>query len=205
MLNTADTTQRRPTVPAIECVIRVKGGNLASRGKGTLTIGTMSDGKIYLNATLPDASGVQEPFDLTSIERLEWVRTRSGIYQGEQWLKVVVGTAVGLIGIPTAAMVIGAAMGVGITPSTGWFPSITEWILLVIFGSVFGSCIYMGSQLNRIARFVAVTKDGRHCVAEMPEAALHFLQGIKAAENLYVAGSVSESTADVEGAAPTPA
>ena len=125
MLNTADTTQHRPTVPAIECVIRVKGGNLASRGKGTLTIGTMSDGKIYLNATLPDASGVQEPFDLTSIERLEWVRTRSGIYQGEQWLKVVIGTSVGFVGIPTAAMVIGAAMVFGTISSMGWFPSMS--------------------------------------------------------------------------------
>ena len=60
-------------------------------------------------------------------------------------------------------------------------------------------------RLNRIARFVATTDDGRHCVAEMPEAAFRFVQGIKAAENLYMEKEAADSAAnaDVKGTTPS--
>ena len=180
-------TKQQSAFQGIECIIRVKDGNLAPRGKGTFTMGVMPDGKVALRATLPSANGVPEPFDLMSFEQLEMVKTRTGWYQGNKWIKptmVVLGAAVG------PAIILSLFMPV-LPPSSSF-----SWAFDLIFqgavvttvsvGGTFPALVYAGSKLPRIARFVFVTHDGRYCVAEMPEAAFRFLQGVKAGMNQHI-------------------
>ena len=194
MLNTT----QHGVAPATEYKIRVKGGDLTPKGKGSLTIGVMSDGKVALNAALPGASGVPVPFDLTSLERLEEVSTRSGAYQGKQWIGPAVATAVAFGGVPFLVEPL-ISVGAGLTAG-----DVAAYTALV--GSPYVAGVYTGAKLNRIVRFVAVTSDGRHCVAEMPEAAFRFVQGIKAAENLHIETTAAPVTAPAgPEAAPVPA
>ena len=197
-------TTQHGTAPTIDCVIRVKDGNLAPKGKGTLTISMMRDGKVSSHVTLPSETGVSKPFDLSSLERFELVSTRSGIYKNKQWIKPAVGAFTGFIVIPVFAL------GFGVVMPTSWdweLPIISLWIFPAIAGGLFGSGIYAGSKLNRIARVVATTNEGRYCVAEMPEVAFYFIQGIKAAENSHVETPVATSdfNSEVAEAAPAPA
>lgn len=182
-------TTQHSTAPTTECVIQVKGGDLAPKGKGNLTIGVRSDGKVSLKATLPSETGLPTPFDFTTLERLELVSTRSGGYQDKQWIKPAAATA--------------AAFGVPFVLPLELLPSVLFYASVV--GSPYIAGIYTGAKLTRMVRFVAVTCDGQHCVAEMPEAAFRFVQGIKAAENLYIDTGASEPVADPEGAAAAPA
>ena len=191
-----NTTQHR-TAPTTECVIQVKGGDLAPKGKGNLTIGVHSDGKVTLNATLPGVTGVPTPFDLTSLERLELVSTRSGGYQGKQWIGPAVATTAAFVGVPllTAPLI-----------SPGFSVTLGDLLIYAgVVGSPYAAGIYAGSKLTRMVRFVAVTHDGQHCVAEMPEGAFQFVQGIKAAENLHTDTVTSEPVADPEDVAAAPA
>ena len=194
MSNTAHTTPYN-TVATIECVIRVKAGNLAPKGKGTLTIGMIPDQNVTLSATLPNESGAPEPFDLLSLEQLELVSTGSGIYHGKQWIGPAAATATAFVGVPVLIDTI-----VPIEYVYAANPNIMYGILI---GSPYVAGLYAGSTLNRIVRFVIVMNDGRHCVAEMPEAAFGFLQGVKATENLHI-GRPDISTERVE-TAPVPA
>jgi hypothetical protein len=200
-------TKQRETTQVTECIIRVRDGNLAPGGKGTFTMVEMPDGKVILSATLPSECGVPEPFDLMSLERLELVKTRPGWYQGNQWIQ------------PTAAL-LGAFVGPAIILSIlippappalsigGAFGALAE---MALYASMTAGCsvfalTYAGFKLPRIARFVAVTHDGRYCVAEMPEVAFRFLQGINTAMNLNIQTDIAAvSASEVLETAPAPA
>ena len=182
-------TTQHSTASAMECVVEVKDGDLAPKGKGNLTIGVRSDGKVALNATLPSETGCPTPFDFTTLERLELVSTRIGGYQSKQWIKPAAATA--------AAFGVPFALPLELLPSFLFYASVV--------GSPYIAGVYTGAKLTRMVRFVAVTYDGQHCVAEMPEAAFRFVQGIKAAENLHIDTVASEPVADPEGAAAAPA
>lgn len=193
MLNTTHTTQNGDP-STIEYVIRVKSGNLAPKGKGTLTIGMMPDGKVNLSATLPNESGEQEPFDFTSLERLELVRTRKGFYQGKQWIGPAIAT-VAAVAIPP------------IVAYRLFFTSINLEVIFPLFalGCPYLAGFYAGSKLSQVARCVAIANDGRHCIVEMPEIAYYLLRGIEAAEDLDVEMPAADTDTNSEVADATPA
>ena len=190
-------TTQHSTAPITECVIRVKSGDLAPKGKGHLTIGVESDGKVSLNATLPSVTGVPTPFDFTSLERLELVSTRSGGYQGKQWMGPAAATAAAFVAVP---LITTPLISPGLSVTLG-----DRLIYAAFVGSPYAAGIYAGSKLTRMVRFVAVTSDGKHCVAEMPEAAFRFIQGIKAADKLHIDTVAADPVLDPEDAAVAPA
>ena len=199
-------TKQQGTAQGAECIIRVKDGTLAPRGKGTLMIRVMPDGQVTLSATLPSVSGVPQPFDLMSLQRLELVKTRTGWYQGNQWIK----PTVAILGAVVGPFII-LPMLISSVPSShsfDWFiEAIVEGLFIISVTGMFSipALVYAGSKLPRIARFVAVTHDGRYCVAEMDEAAFRFLQGIRAAMNLHIQTDAAVATPDTPEATPVPA
>ena len=74
MLNPMNTTQP-DTVSPIAYPIRMEGGDLAPKGKGTFTIDMMPDGKVSLSVTLFGKGGTPGQLDLIVLDRLELVST----------------------------------------------------------------------------------------------------------------------------------
>lgn len=196
MLNSTNA-QQHGTPSVIEDIIRVKGGDLAPKGKGTLAISVMRDGKVSLNATLPSESGVPEPLDFTSLERLELVSTRR-TYKGKQWIIPIVTTFIASLGAPILSSALGQAPPIIIWGYDTSIPFITipyvkevievkevifrPFLYAGLTGVPYVSGLYAGSKLSRVVRFVAVASDGRHCVGEMPETAFYFVQGVRSAD-----------------------
>ena len=209
MLSTAQTIQGG-TPSHIECPIRVKGGDLAPKGKGAFTVEMMSDGGVSLNVMLPSESGTPEPLDLMSLERVELVKTRSGLYMGKQWIIPTLATAAAFVAPPMIISTVAANNVVPLFVETASETIITAYGWLAYGGMVglpYVAGVYSGSKLNRMARVVVVMNDGRYCVVEMPEAAFRFVQGIQAAANLRM--EMPADTPDVgpemADAAPAPA
>ena len=196
-------TKQQGTAQGAECIIRVKDGNLAPIGKGTLMIRVMPDGQVTLSATLPSVSGVPQPFDLMSLQRLELVKTRTGWYQGNQWIK----PTVAILGSVVGPFIISSIFLLSVPPSRSIVDGLEILLYMGIGTGMFSipALVYAGSKLPRIARFVAVTHDGRYCVAEMDEAAFRFLQGIRAAMNLHIQTDAAVATPDTPEATPAPA
>lgn len=196
-------TKEQGAVQGIECIIRVKDGNLAPIGKGTFMMRVMPDGQVALSATLPSVSGVPQPFDLMSLQRLELVKTRTGWYQGNQWIR----PTVAILGAVVGPVIISSIFFMSLPPSHSIDAGLE---ILLYMGIGTGMCsipalVYAGSKLPRIARFVAVTHDGQYCVAEMSEAAFRFLQGIRAAMNLHIQTDAAVSTPGTPEVTPAPA
>ena len=166
-----------------ECKIRVKSGDLAAQGKGTMAIIPMADDQVSVTVLLPAATGVQEPLDLTTVERVELVAKKTGWFDKHEWLKPLGATVGAVIGVP---VVIAALV------------EVTEAAALLVLGSWLGatyaSGVYTGSKLTRLARFVVTTEDGKHAVLEAPEPVFCFLNGVYTAPNIQLDAVAPEAT-----------
>ena len=180
-----------------EYKIRVKSGDLAAQGKGTMTITHMPDGRFWVRVLLPSQTGGLEPLDLTAVERAELVQTKTGWFDKGTWVKPVLVTTAALIGVP---VVLDAALPVSEAASAG----IKALFVGTWFSGIYASGVYTGSKLTRLARFVVKTQDGKHVVLEGPEPAFHFINGVYAAPNIQLEAVQPETPAAPEGD-PTPA
>ena len=175
---------------ATELNIRVKSGNLAAQGKGKVAITHMPDGQFRVEVLLPGEGGIPEPLDLTTVERVELVKTKTGWFGKGQWIKPLAATIAGTIvvpfGVPT---VIALIKGGEVIISTAY--------ALFLFGSSMGasyaSGVYTGTKLTRVARFVVTTQDGKHAVLEGPESVFRFMSGVYAAPNIQLEAVDSEA------------
>ena len=175
---------------ATELNIRVKSGNLAAQGKGKVAITHMPDGQFRVEVLLPGEGGTPEPLDLTTVERVELVKTKTGWFGKGQWIKPLAATIAGTIvvpfGVPT---VIALIKGGEVIISTAY--------ALFLFGSSMGasyaSGVYTGTKLTRVARFVVTTQDGKHAVLEGPESVFRFMSGVYAAPNIQLEAVDSEA------------
>ena len=191
---------------AVECKIRVKSGDLAAQGKGTMAVIPMPDGRFQVGLSLPDATGVCSPLDLTSVERVELVKTRTGWFGKREWVKplvITVGVAIAITG-----MLVKFPYMMG--------PSISIWMWALgeveglqgaaMTGACYAAGVYTGTKLTRLARFVVTTQDGRHAVLEGSEPVFYFLSGVYAAPNIQLETVDSEaSAAPSSEPVPTPA
>ena len=193
---------------AVECKIRVKSGDLAAQGKGTMAVIPMPDGHFQVGLSLPDAAGVCSPVDLTSIERIELVKTKTGWFDQGEWIKPLVVT-VGVAIVVTGTIIVVPAIDVGIFMWAWW--GIMELGPQILTGTamtsaIYAAGVYTGTKLKRVARFVVTTQDGRHAVLEGPEPIFHFMSGVYAAPNLQLEVLDSEaSSAPSSEPVPTPA
>jgi hypothetical protein len=188
---------------ATELNIRVKSGNLAAQGKGKVAITHMPDGQFRVEVLLPGEGGTPEPLDLTTVERVELVKTKTGWFGKGQWIKPLAATIAGTIvvpfGVPTMIALI---KGGEVIISTAY--------ALFLFGSSMGasyaSGVYTGTKLTRVARFVVTTQDGKHAVLEGPESVFRFMSGVYAAPNIQLEAVDSEAPSAPSGEpVPTPA
>ena len=175
---------------ATELNIRVKSGNLAAQGKGKVAITHMPDGQFRVEVSLPGEGGTPEPLDLTTVERVELVKTKTGWFGKGQWITPLAATIVGTIvvpfGVPTVIVLI-----------KGGEVIISSAYALLLFGSSMGasyaSGVYTGTKLTRVARFVVTTQDGKHAVLEGPESVFRFMSGVYAAPNIQLEAVDSEA------------
>ena len=182
-----------------EYKIRVKSGDLAATGKGTMAIVPTTDGQFSVNVLLPNKTGILKPLDLTTVERVALVGRKVGWFGKNQWVKPVIITAGNFIGVP---FVLDALVGGVQTAGTvGVLAGVT------FIGTTYGAGVYTGTKLTRLARFVLTTEDGKHAVLEASENAFCFLDGVYTAPNIQleeVASEVSEEPA-VDEASEEPA
>ena len=177
--------------------IRVKSGDLAVQGTGTVAVTHMPDGRFWVKVSLPGEGGTPEPLDLTTVKRVELVKTKTGWFGRGQWVTPLAVTIVGAIGIPFVA-----------SASIGYAAETFEYLIYVslMMGSSYASGVYTGTKLTRVAQFVVATQDGRHAVLEGPESVFRFLSGVYAAPNLQLEAVDSEaSSAPLGEPVPTPA
>ena len=184
--------------------IRVKSGDLAAQGTGTVAVTHMPDGRFWVKVSLPGEGGTPEPLDLTTVERVELVKTKTGWFGKGQWITPLAATIVGTIvvpfGVPTAAVALVNASGIVITKT------LTYLIFGFVVGAPYASGVYTGTKLTRVAQFVMTTQDGKHAVLEGPESVFRFLSGVYAAPNIQLEAVDSEASAAPSGEpVPTPA
>ena len=173
-----------------ECKVRVKSGDLAAQGKGTVAVTHMPDGRFWVKVSLPGEGGTPEPLDLTTVERVELVKTKTGWFGKGQWIKPLAATIVGTIvvpfGVPTVIVLI-----------KGGEVIISSAYALLLFGSSLGasyaSGVYTGTKLTRLAQFIVTTQDGKHAVLEGPESVFRFMSGVYAAPNIQLEAVDSEA------------
>ena len=184
--------------------IRVKSGDLAAQGTGTVAVTHMPDGRFWVKVSLPGEGGAPEPLDLTTVERVELVKTKTGWFGRGQWIKPLAATVVGAIvvpfGFPIGAIVRIYITGIVMSGTVGY----------LIFGSLMGasyaSGVYTGTKLTRVAQFVVTTQDGKHAVLEGPESVFRFMSGVYAAPNIQLEAVDSEAPSAPSGEpVPTPA
>ena len=184
--------------------IRVKSGDLAVQGTGTVAVTHMPDGRFWVKVSLPGEGGTPEPLDLTTVERVELVKTKTGWFGKGQWITPLAATIVGTIvvpfGVPTAAVALVNASGIVITKT------LTYLIFGFVVGAPYASGVYTGTKLTRVAQFVMTTQDGRHAVLEGPESVFRFMSGVYAAPNIQLEAVDSEAPSAPSGEpVPTPA
>ena len=180
-----------------ECKVRVKSGDLAAQGKGTMTIMPMTDGQFSVKVLLPTETGVPEPLDLTTVERVELVARKTGWFSKNQWITPLVATAGAFIGVPVVVSafietVEAAGQGLNLILAGTWL------------SSIYASGVYTGTKLTRMARFVVATQDGKHAVLEGPESVFRFMSGVYAAPNIQLEAVDSEASSAPSGE-PAPA
>ena len=176
-----------------ECKIRVKSGDLAAQGKGTMAIIPIADDQVSVRVLLPTETGVPQPLNLTTVERVELVAKKTGWFDKHQWIKPLGATVGAVIGVP---VVIAALV-----------ESVEAAALLLLgtwLGGTYASGVYTGSKLTRLVRFVVTTEDGKHAVLEAPESVFCFLTGVYAAPNIQVETETPEVSA-APAADPAPA
>jgi hypothetical protein len=159
----------------IESKISVKSGDLAAKGKGTVAITHTPDGRFWVRMSLPDEAGTPKPLDLTTIDRVELVETKTGWFEKGQWVKPVVATVGGVIGVPILFVEL--------------FPATTAGTLFwgaTSLGTTYAAGVYTGSKLTRLARFVVTTHDDQHVVLKGPVSVFHFMNGVYAAPNIQL-------------------
>ena len=181
--------------------IRVKSGDLAAQGTGTVAVTHMPDGRFWVKVSLPGEGGTPEPLDLTTVERVELVKTKTGWFGRGQWITPLAATIVGTIGVPFGVPAAIDLFGIFALTETLWF---------LIFGSLVGSSyasgVYTGTKLTRLAQFVVTTQDGRHAVLEGLESVFRFMSGVYAAPNIQLEAVDSEAPSAPSGEpVPTPA
>lgn len=191
----------------IESKVRVKSGDLAAKGKGKVAIVHTSGGQYRVGISLPDAAGVCQPLDLTSIERVELVKTKPGWFSKGGWIKPLVVTTV------TAILLKPVYLGVFMY-TFDLLDMVVNWVgeqivgggylLLTMLGPIHATGVYTGTKLTRLARFIVTTQDGKHAVLEGPESVFHFISGIYAAPNIEVE-TVASGTPLVPSGDPQPA
>ena len=165
-----------------EYKIRVKSGDLAAPGKGTMTIMPTTDGQFSVDVLLPGETSVLNPLDLTTVERVALVGRKIGWFGKSQWVRPVVTTAGAFIGVP---IVVGGLVGAGQGAALLF---VGTWL-----GATYGAGVYTGTRLTRLARFVVTTEDGKHAVLEGPENAFCFLDGVYTAPNIQLKEVASEA------------
>ena len=184
--------------------IRVKSGDLAAQGTGTVAVTHMPDGRFWVKVSLPGEGGTPEPLDLTTVERVELVKTKTGWFGKGQWMKPLAATVVGTIvvpfGLPTAAVALENAGGIVLTKT------LTYLVYGFVVGAPYASGVYTGTKLTRLAQFVVTTQEGRHAVLEGPESVFRFMSGVYAAPNIQLEAVDSEAPSAPSGEpVPTPA
>ena len=161
--------------------IRVKSGDLAVQGTGSVAIMPMPNNKYRVRMSLPDTSGINRMLDLTTIETVELVKTRIGWFGKGKWVKPLVVT-MGALGFP---YVLPAPLLFGL--SHMGYTKLADLIFMgASTGASYASGVYTGTRLTRLARFVVMTQDGRHAVLEGPEPVFHFMNGVYAAPNIQL-------------------
>ena len=183
--------------------IRVKSGDLAAQGTGRVAVTHMPDGRFWVKVSLPGEGGTPEPLDLTTVERVELVKTKTGWFGRGQWITPLAVTIVGTIAVPFGVPAAIALFGrFAMTETLGFliFGS------LVSLGSSYASGVYTGTKLTRLARFIVATQDGKHAVLEGPESVFRFMSGVYAAPNIQLEAVDSEAPSAPSGEpVPTPA
>ncbi len=179
---------------ATECNIRVKSGDLAAQGKGTMAILPLTGNQVSVKVLLPTETGVPEPLDLTAVERVELVAKKNGWFSKNQWGTPLFTTVGAFIGVPVVIFAL-----VEVTEATALLIGGT-WL-----GATYASGVYTGSKLTRLARFVVTTKDGKHAVLEAPEPVFGFLNGVYTAPNIQLDDATVPETSAAPAADPAPA
>ena len=184
-----------------EYKLRVKSGDLAAQGPGSVAIRHTPDGRFYVRLSLPDEKGTHKPLDLTTIERVELVETKTGWFKKGEWVKPLVATAAGVIGVPL--------VGTELLPSTALGTALWGGATLA---ASYASGVYTGTKLTRMARFVVTTQDDKHVVLEGPESVFCFMNGVYAAPNIQLeeeepetSSEPSEDSVETPAEAPEPA
>ncbi len=173
-----------------EYKIRVKSGDLAATGKGTMTIVPTTDGQFSVNVLLPSETGIPQPLDLPTVERVESVAKKIGWFAKSKWVKPTLVTTGAVIGVPVGLAPL--AEGAPLLFGGGWLTA------------TYAAGVYTGTRLTRLARFVITTEDGKHAVLEGPENAFCFLDGVYTAPNIQLTEVASE-VPEEPAAEPTPA
>ena len=169
-----------------EYKIRVKSGDLAATGKGTMTIVPTTDGQFSVNVLFPNETGMLKPLDLTTVERVALVGRKVGWFGKNQWVKPVVITAGNFIGVP---FVLDALIG-----SVQAASPVAMLAGGTFLGTTYAAGVYTGSKLTRLARFVLTTEDGKHAVLEGSENAFCFLDGVYTAPNIQLEEETPEAS-----------
>ena len=172
----------------IESKISVKSGDLAAKGKGTVAITHTPDGRFWVRVSLPDETGALKPLDLTTIDRIELVDTKTGWFEKGQWVKPLVVTVGGVIGVPILSAQFVPFTNVGIL----------SWAI-ASQGAAYASGVYTGTKLTRLARFIVITQDDKHVILKGPESVFHFMNGVYAAPNIQLETVESETPVAASG------
>ena len=190
----------------VESSIRVKSGDLASQGKGKMQILPMSEGRFRIDLSLPDAAGVCSPVDLTTIERVELVKTKTGWFEKGEWVKPLIVTVSTMVASPFLMFAILLPVFIPrVVESIS--DAVTDYLVVIVpLAAYYAAGVYTGTKLTRLARFVVTTQEGRHAVLEGPESVFRFLSGVYAAPNIQLEAVDSEASAAPSGEpVPTPA
>ena len=180
-----------------EYKLRVKSGDLAAQGTGAVSIRHTPNGRFYIRVSLPDENGTHKSLDLTTIERVELVETKTGWFKKGEWVKPLVATVGGVIGAPMAFIHV-------IIPITQGY--LLFWTSSATLGAIYASGVYTGTKLTRMARFVVTTQDDKHVVLEGPESVFRFMNGVYAAPNIQLEPTTSETASEsIETPAPAAA
>ena len=158
-----------------EYKLSVESGDLAAKGKGTVAITHTPDGRFWVRVSLPDEAGTPKPLDLTTINRVELVETKTGWFENGQWVKPLVATVGGVIGVPIVVT--------HLLPLTTAGAAV--WVATTL-GASYASGVYTGTKLTRLARFVVTTQDDQHVVLKGPESVFRFMNGVYAAPNIQL-------------------
>lgn len=169
----------------VEYKFRVKSGDLAAKGDGLMRIAPMTDGQFSANVLFPSETGTLQPLDLTAVERVELVERKIGWFGKNEWVKPLVVTAGNFIGVPLA---LEALVGGIQTAGEAMF------VVGTFAATTYGAGVYTGSKLNRLARFILTTEDGKHAVLEGSENAFCFLDGVYTAPNIQLEEIVPETS-----------